>query len=111
MDERDRGEVFHQGQGVSPGVAYGPAYVILPDLLRTPQRSIADSELAGELERLESALRTTRADIRRVKSALESADKARGRALRQPEPRGERADGRRLARLEDVHEHLCGAVD
>lgn len=69
-------EVYHHGQGVSPGVAYGPVYVIVPDLLRAPQREIAAGEVATELERFESALATTRADIGRVKAALEHADKS-----------------------------------
>jgi phosphotransferase system enzyme I (PtsI) len=69
-------EVYHHGQGVSPGVAYGPVYVIVPDLLRAPRREIGASDVAAELERFESALAATCVDIRRVKTALEHADKS-----------------------------------
>jgi phosphotransferase system enzyme I (PtsI) len=69
-------ETFHHGQGVSPGVAYGPAYVITPDALRVPQRSIPAEEVEAELSRFEDALAATRADIQRVRSALERADKS-----------------------------------
>ena len=69
-------ETFHHGQGVSPGVAYGPAYVITSDALRVPQRSIPAEEVEAELSRFEDALAATRADIQRVRSALERADKS-----------------------------------
>jgi phosphotransferase system enzyme I (PtsI) len=69
-------EVFHHGQGVSPGVAYGPAYLITPDALRVPQRVIAAADIEAELRRFEDALAATRADILRVKSVLEKADKS-----------------------------------
>jgi len=68
-------EIFHHGQGVSPGVAYGPAYLIIPDALRVPQRTISAEDIDAELSRFEDALAATRADIERVKSALERADK------------------------------------
>ncbi|HYO47966.1 MAG TPA: phosphoenolpyruvate--protein phosphotransferase [Gemmatimonadota bacterium] len=68
-------EIFHHGQGVSPGVAYGPAYLITPDALRVPQRTISAEDIDAELSRFEDALAATRADIERVKSALERADK------------------------------------
>ena len=76
MREPGGEEVYHHGQGVSPGVAYGPAYVIVADALRAPRREIAPVDLDGELERFESALAATRADILRVKAVLEHADKS-----------------------------------
>ncbi|HUF90255.1 MAG TPA: phosphoenolpyruvate--protein phosphotransferase [Gemmatimonadota bacterium] len=68
-------EVYHHGQGVSPGVAYGRAYLITPDTLRVPRREIPAAEVEAEVRRFEEALGATRADIGRVKVALEQADK------------------------------------
>jgi phosphotransferase system enzyme I (PtsI) len=76
MREPEAQEIYHHGQGVSPGVAYGPAYIIVPDALRAPRREIDPSETDSELERFESALAATRADILRVKAVLEHADKS-----------------------------------
>ena len=69
-------EIYHHGQGVSIGVAYGPVYLITPDALRVPRREISADEVAGELSRLEDALAATRVDIERVRVALERADKS-----------------------------------
>jgi phosphotransferase system enzyme I (PtsI) len=74
-DPQDQ-EIVHHGQGVSPGVAYGPAYLIAPDAVRVPKGTIAAEDVDAELRRFEDALATTRADIARVKSALENADKS-----------------------------------
>jgi phosphotransferase system enzyme I (PtsI) len=74
-DPQDQ-EIVHHGQGVSPGVAYGPAYLIAPDAVRVPKGTIAAEDVDAELRRYEDALATTRADIARVKSALENADKS-----------------------------------
>lgn len=69
-------ETIHHGQGVSMGIAYGPAYVIDPDTLRVPRRPIAESEVEAEIERLEEAIEKSREDVRRVQDALRSAEKA-----------------------------------
>ena len=67
MDRPDSLEVYHHGQGVSTGVAYGPAYLITPDALRVPRREISPDEVEIELARLHDALAATRADIERVR--------------------------------------------
>lgn len=69
-------QIIHHGQGVSEGIAYGPAYLISADSLRVPQRSIDPEEVGGEIERLEIAVRKARADIGRVRDVLIAADKA-----------------------------------
>lgn len=76
MDRPDSLEVYHHGQGVSTGVAYGPAYLITPDALRVPRREISPDEVEIELARLHDALAATRADIERVRTALQRADKS-----------------------------------
>ena len=76
MSDLQEWEVVYQGQGVSPGVAYGPAYLITPDAVRVPRRTIEAEEVEAELKRLEDAISATRMDIGRVKSVLERADKS-----------------------------------
>ena len=75
MDEHGSQEIYHHGQGVSTGVAYGPVYLITSDTLRVPRREIDSEEVEIELGRLDEALAATRADIERVRSALQRADK------------------------------------
>ncbi len=76
MDERAAQEIYHHGQGVSTGVAYGPIYLITPDALRVPRREITTEEMELELARLDHALAATRDDIERVRTALRRADKS-----------------------------------
>ena len=76
MSDLQEWEVVYQGQGVSPGVAYGPAYLITPDAVRVPRRTIEAEEVEAELKRFEDAISATRMDIGRVKSVLERADKS-----------------------------------
>lgn len=62
------------GQGVSHGVAYGPAYVIARHVLRVPRRTLEEKAIGDELARFEAALRKARVDIERVREALIAAD-------------------------------------
>lgn len=59
---------------MSPGVAYGPAYLITPDTLRVPRREIGEKALEDEIARFEAALERSRADIARVREALIAAE-------------------------------------
>ncbi|CAN5153387.1 phosphoenolpyruvate-protein phosphotransferase PtsI [soil metagenome] len=59
---------------MSPGVAYGPAYLITPDTLRVPRREIDEKALEDEIARFEAALERSRADIARVREALIAAE-------------------------------------
>lgn len=76
MDDPTSPEIYHHGQGVSTGVAYGPVYLITPDALRVPRREISADEVEIELARLDDALAATRADIERVRTVLQRADKS-----------------------------------
>lgn len=67
-------ETIHHGQGVSEGIAYGPAYLIAPDSLRVPSREIPVEEVESEVERLRAAIATSRAEIQDVQEALRSSD-------------------------------------
>lgn len=74
-------ETIHHGQGVSEGIAYGPAFLISPDHLRVPRREIEPTEVAGEIERFESAVEEARDEIHRVREALSSAEKSEEAAI------------------------------
>lgn len=69
-------DTIHHGLGVSNGVAFGPVYLIAPDSLRVPRRSIEPHGVEAELERFGNALDRTRRDISRVQDVLEAAGKA-----------------------------------
>lgn len=69
-------QIIHHGQGVSEGVAFGPAYLISQDSLRVPHRSVKPDQVEDEIARLEAALVKARGDIGRVRKALVDADKA-----------------------------------
>lgn len=74
-------ETIHHGQGVSGGIAYGPAYVINPDSLRVPCREIPEDEIEEEVDRFRAAVAKARADIQSVQEALRAADKAAEAAI------------------------------
>lgn len=69
-------DTIHHGLGVSNGVAFGPVYLIAPDSLRVPRRSIEPHGVEAELERFANALDRTRRDISRVRDVLVAAGKA-----------------------------------
>jgi phosphotransferase system enzyme I (PtsI) len=69
-------DTIHHGLGVSNGVAFGPAYLIAPDALRVPRRSVEPHAVEAELERLQTALQRTRGDISRVQEILRAAGKS-----------------------------------
>lgn len=68
-------DTIHHGLGVSHGVAFGPAYLVMPDALRVPRRAIEGDAVEGELERLETAIQRARGDIDRVREVLRAAGK------------------------------------
>ncbi|MGH7564719.1 MAG: phosphoenolpyruvate--protein phosphotransferase, partial [Gemmatimonadota bacterium] len=68
-------DIIHHGLGVSQGVAFGPSYLVMPDSLRVPRRTIESSAVDAEVGRLEAALERTRRDIDRVREALVAAGK------------------------------------
>lgn len=68
-------ETTRHGLGVSAGVAYGPAYIISPDNPRIPHFAIEPSAISAEIDRFDTALAETRADIERVRDALIAASK------------------------------------
>ncbi|MBM3568788.1 MAG: phosphoenolpyruvate--protein phosphotransferase [Alphaproteobacteria bacterium] len=61
-----RGQRILAGIGVSPGIAVGPAQLAESHLGAVPSRSLAESEIAAELERLERAIAAARGQLDRL---------------------------------------------
>ena len=59
-----------QGQGVSPGVAAGPALLWRPATLVVPFRPLAAEQAEAEIARLHHALDTTRAELQSLAATL-----------------------------------------
>ncbi|MFU8779933.1 MAG: phosphoenolpyruvate-utilizing N-terminal domain-containing protein, partial [Kiritimatiellia bacterium] len=68
-EERKTGQVF-RGIGVSPGVAYGPALLVMPETVNVFERPIEAQAVAAEIARFEEALIDTRQQIRDIQGAL-----------------------------------------
>jgi len=67
------GEKVYRGIPVSGGVCHGPAFVLLENRQKLPERKIAEADIPAELERLERALVTTRQQILEVQRQVERA--------------------------------------
>ncbi len=61
------------GTGVSPGIARGVVFVHRPDDEEPPVRRLEESEIPGEIERLEAALMLTRAQILEMQQRITEA--------------------------------------
>ena len=57
------GEFILQGQAASPGVVVGKAFVIPHGLPAIPDRKLGSGEVEAEIERFQTALQTTRAQL------------------------------------------------
>jgi phosphotransferase system enzyme I (PtsI) len=80
-DTRTKGAVF-RGIGVSPGVAAGPVALLHnTDTPDTPERTISDEEVAGEIARLEEAVIETRRQIRHIQETLSSQTRAQDASI------------------------------
>ncbi|MFN2384235.1 MAG: phosphoenolpyruvate--protein phosphotransferase [Gemmatimonadota bacterium] len=69
-------ETIHQGQSASPGIAWGPVYLISSNVPRVPRQEIGADAAEAEVARLEAAIVRTRNDITRVQAALVAANKS-----------------------------------
>lgn len=67
------GEKVYRGIPVSGGVIQGPVFVLSKESGCIPARVIQDEEIPGELQRLETALITTRQQILQVQRQVEEA--------------------------------------
>lgn len=68
-----REELELKGIGVSPGVAYGPAYPVITDDDRYVERDITEDEIPREIARFEESLIATRHQLHDIKEKLGEA--------------------------------------
>ena len=66
-------EVRLQGAGVSPGVAVGPVFLVIPEDHPVVERTIAAEEILREIGRFEDALIETRRQINALQANLRKA--------------------------------------
>ncbi len=62
--------MIFEGIPVSPGIAFGEAYVVNVEDLAIIAESITDDQIDDEIKRFESALEETEADLRKLHQAL-----------------------------------------
>ena len=62
-----------QGLGVSPGLARGRVFVMRPDEEASPDHTIAEKDIPGEIARFEAALLLTRAQILEMQAKIAEA--------------------------------------
>ncbi len=64
-------EVILEGISASPGIAYGPAFIYRKAELEVPQFHVAPEKRPAEVERLNNALMSTRAQISSIRDQVE----------------------------------------
>src|SRR5258707_12369131 len=68
----NRHEVRRQGLGVSPGIAFGRAYLIGRDTLKAPRHHIELDDVDTEVARLYKAIAASDKQLARIKERLAS---------------------------------------
>ncbi|MCK4236401.1 MAG: phosphoenolpyruvate--protein phosphotransferase, partial [Candidatus Krumholzibacteria bacterium] len=73
MDKERPGkkEMIFNGIPVSPGIAFGVAFVVNVEDLPVTDDAVRESRVAGEIERFETALRETEAELRKLHERIE----------------------------------------
>ena len=72
----DRHEVRRQGLGVSPGIAFGRAYLIGRDTLKAPRHHIELDDVDTEVARLYKAIAASDKQLARIKEKLASENES-----------------------------------
>ena len=73
MDNAEKAEKLMQGIGVSKGIAFGEAFVMLNRELKTPVYEIRDSDRPNEIARFQDAILKTQNEINTLKGELVAA--------------------------------------
>src|SRR5215467_503326 len=71
-----RNEVRRQGLGVSPGIAFGRAYLIGRDTLKAPRHHIEPDDVDTEIARLYKAIAASDKQLARIKEKLASENES-----------------------------------
>lgn len=69
---REKKEIILRGIGVSPGVVFGPVFMLSSGGVNVPDYSIEKGQVAVEIARFEEALIDTRGQIRKIQKDLEA---------------------------------------
>lgn len=72
MPSEEKQEITLQGVIASPGVAHGPAFVLLQKELEVPTYSIPEERIGQELERFDLAILKTREQITKIRNEIAS---------------------------------------
>ena len=72
----NRHEVRRQGLGVSPGIAFGRAYLIGRDTLKAPRHHIEADDVDTEIARLYKAIAASDKQLARIKEKLASENES-----------------------------------
>ena len=72
----NRHEVRRQGLGVSPGIAFGRAYLIGRDTLKAPRHHIEPDDVDTEIARLYKAIAASDKQLARIKEKLASENES-----------------------------------
>ncbi len=71
MDDATNKEILLNGIAAAPGIAMGPAYLHSKSVPKVQQRSIADTEVEKELERLQAAVARSEKELQKILSFAE----------------------------------------
>src|SRR5213082_1076612 len=72
----DRPEIRRSGLGVSPGIAFGRAYLIGRDTLKAPRHHIEPDDIDTEVARLYKAIAASDKQLARIKERLASENES-----------------------------------
>lgn len=72
-ENKPSGEVVLRGVAAAPGVCRGRLVTLRPAVAEVPRRTIAETEVAGEIGRLQAAIVATRSDLQEVQRRVVEA--------------------------------------
>src|SRR5947207_5406438 len=76
MSEGSRQELRRQGLGVSPGIAFGRAFLIGRDTLKAPRHHIEPDDVDTEVARLYKAIAASDRQLAKIKEKLASENES-----------------------------------
>ncbi len=76
MAEHSRGEERRKGLGVSPGIAFGRAYLVGRDSLKAPRHHVEADDIDTEVARLYKAISASDRQLARIKEKLASENES-----------------------------------
>ena len=81
MTPERRPEQVFQGLGVSPGIAVGPAYLLISGTVDVPSYAVAARDIAAEIARLDDAVARANRQIGKLRAKARGMNGAAGEEL------------------------------